>query len=138
MPSSRGHVDRSPAECCSPAELFAANAYSNWSRQLRACVGVFLGSSFTSADVRAMRNTHSWLQTHTAEEVLNLLPEQFHSDSREADLATLRVLMAGLSHDGRMPSGAPENVRRLLSASITDAGKVDLAATWTNEFVDAP
>jgi NitT/TauT family transport system substrate-binding protein len=88
--------------------------------------------------VRAMQRTHAWIQTHTAEEVLDRLPTQFHSDNREVDLDTLRSLMAGLSADGKMPAGAPENVLRLVSGSMEGTPKVDLAATWTNEFVEGP
>jgi NitT/TauT family transport system substrate-binding protein len=56
---------------------------------------------------RAMLKTHAWIQTHTAEEVLALLPPQFHSELREVDLATLRAWVTGLTKDGKMPSGAP-------------------------------
>jgi NitT/TauT family transport system substrate-binding protein len=87
---------------------------------------------------RAMRRTHAWIQAHSAEEVLERLPAQFHSDDKEVDLATLRSWMAGLSSDGKMPAGAPDNVLRVLSSSIEGTPKVDLAATWTNEFVEAP
>jgi NitT/TauT family transport system substrate-binding protein len=88
--------------------------------------------------VRAMRKTHAWIQAHTAEEVLDRLPAEFRSDDKEVDLATLRSWMAGLSSDGKMPAGAPENVLRLLSSSVEGTPKVDLAETWTNEFVEAP
>jgi glycosyl transferase family 4 len=57
LTSSLARVGRRPDECCSPADFFAANAYSNWSRLLHVSVGVFLGSSFTSVAGRAMRNT---------------------------------------------------------------------------------
>jgi NitT/TauT family transport system substrate-binding protein len=88
--------------------------------------------------VHAMQKTHSWLQAHTAEEVLERLPAQFHSDIREADLATLRVLMASLSNDGRMPAGAPENILHMLASSMENAPKLDPSTTWTNEFLGKP
>ena len=63
---------------------------------------------------------------------------QFHSDNREVHLSTLRGLIAGLSDDEKMPAGTPENVLSLLSNFMEGAGKVDLSATWTNEFVEKP
>jgi NitT/TauT family transport system substrate-binding protein len=87
---------------------------------------------------RAMLKTHSWIQAHTAEEVLALLPAQFHSDLKEVDLATLQSLVTGLSKDGKMPAEAPENIGRLVSDSMESTGKIDLSATWTNEFVENP
>jgi NitT/TauT family transport system substrate-binding protein len=88
--------------------------------------------------VRAMRKTHAWIQAHSAEEVLERLPAEFHSDNKEVDLDTLRSLMAGLSREGKMPVGAPENVLSVMSESTEGTPKVDLAATWTNEFVEGP
>jgi NitT/TauT family transport system substrate-binding protein len=85
---------------------------------------------------RAMLKTHVWIQAHTAEEILALLPPQFHSELREVDLATLRALVTGLSKDGKMPAGAPDNILRLISDSMEGTSKVDLSATWTNEFLE--
>jgi NitT/TauT family transport system substrate-binding protein len=85
-----------------------------------------------------MRKTHAWVQAHSAEEVLDRLPAQFHSDIKEVDCVTLRTLIAGLSRDGKMPAGAPENMLQLLSESMETTPKVDLSATWTNQFVEGP
>jgi len=85
--------------------------------------------------VRALQQTHAWIQARPVEEVVDRIPDRFRTENRETDLAVYRILIAGLSKDGKMPPGAPDNLYRILSAS-EKTGSIDLAGTWTNEFVD--
>jgi len=88
----------------------------------------------TNAMVRTLR----WVRAHTAEEVRDRLPVQFRTEDKEADLETLRIIIEGASKDGRMPPGGPEGVRSFVAATNGDVRntKIDLAATYTNQFVD--
>jgi len=85
---------------------------------------------------RGMRRTLEWIHAHSAEEVLGRIPAHLRSDDREADLEHLRLLTGLLSKDGRIPVGGPEAVQRVLSASVDNVMSIDLASTWTNEFLD--
>jgi hypothetical protein len=41
-----------------------------------------------------------------------------------------------LSKDGRIPVGGPEAVQRVLAASMDNVMSIELASTWTNEFLE--
>lgn len=83
-----------------------------------------------------MRRTLVWIHAHSAEEVLDRIPAHLRSDDREADLEHLRLVIGLLSKDGRIPSGGPEAVQRVLAASIDNVMSIDLASTYTNEFLE--
>ena len=86
---------------------------------------------------RAGQRALQWLATHTPEEIRAKLPEGFRSEDEAIDLQIIRWGMATYTADGRMPKGAPETAKRFLDAtveSVRDA-KIDLAATWTDEFL---
>lgn len=86
-----------------------------------------------AAIVRTLR----WTREHSVEEVRDRLPQKFHTDDRDADIETLRGLIASLSPDGRTPPAGAEAVYKVVSASyetLRDA-KIDLSQTYTNEFV---
>jgi NitT/TauT family transport system substrate-binding protein len=85
---------------------------------------------------RAMRRTLEWIHGHSAEEVLARMPAHLRSDDREADLEHLRLVIGLLSKDGRIPVGGPEAVQRVLAASMDNVMSIDLASTWTNEFLE--
>jgi hypothetical protein len=53
-------------------------------------------------------------------------------------LAVVETATEAVLISNRMPVGAPENVLRMLPSSKEGTPKLDLSATWTNEFVEAP
>ena len=85
---------------------------------------------------RAMNRTSAWIRSHSATEMLQRLPPNLRTGNKEADLSILRYHKEATSADGRMPSGSPENALKLLAVSNQRVKSVDLAVTWTNEFVD--
>jgi NitT/TauT family transport system substrate-binding protein len=85
---------------------------------------------------RGMRRTLEWIHAHSAEEVLDRIPAHLRSDDREADLEHLRLVIGLLSKDGRIPVGGPEAVQRVLAASMDNVMSIELASTWTNEFLE--
>lgn len=88
---------------------------------------------------RAIVRALSWIHDHSAEEIRNVMPSEHRFEDAEADLSALRTLKLWFSMDGRMPPEGPEIVRRALAAGSSDArlAVVDLAATYTNEFLEA-
>jgi NitT/TauT family transport system substrate-binding protein len=53
------------------------------------------------------------------------------------DLEIIRWSLPMFTPDGKMPKGAPEAVKHFLDATIDSVrnSKIDLAATWTNQFL---
>jgi len=88
---------------------------------------------------RALQRALHWIATHSPEEIRKLLPEASRSADEASDLEIIRWGRAGLTPDGRMPHGAPEAMKRFLDATSEQVrgAKIDLAATWTNEFLEA-
>jgi NitT/TauT family transport system substrate-binding protein len=89
---------------------------------------------------RALLRALQWINTHTPEEILKHLPDSSRSQDQAADLDVLRWSLPSFTADGKMPKGAPETVRHFLDATIPKVRdtKIDLAATWTDDFLPAP
>jgi NitT/TauT family transport system substrate-binding protein len=86
---------------------------------------------------RALQRTLQWIAAHKPEEIRDRLPESQRSQDAAVDLEILRWSLSSFTADGTMPAGAPEIAKRLLDA-IVDQGrdsKIDLAATWTNQYL---
>jgi NitT/TauT family transport system substrate-binding protein len=81
--------------------------------------------------------TARWLQEHTAEEVYAIIPDQYRTPDKQADLETISKLSTMYSSDGMMTEAGAAVVHEMLSASIGKVkdAKVDLRETYTNEFV---
>lgn len=86
---------------------------------------------------RADRRALAWLRTHSAEELLALLPSAYQTADRETDLAGLRAMQPFYSPDGRMPRAGAEALLATLARTQDTFrnAKIDLAATYTDEFV---
>ena len=86
---------------------------------------------------RAIQRALKWLATQTPEEIRAHLPESVRSQDAAADVGVIRWSLPGLTAGGRMPEGAPEAMKRYLDATVESVrdSKIDLAATWTNEFL---
>lgn len=86
---------------------------------------------------RALLRALQWINTHTPEEVLKVLPDSSRSPDEAADLAILRWSLPSYTTDGKMPKGAPEAIKHYLDATIDKVreSKIDLAATWTDDFL---
>lgn len=87
----------------------------------------------TSALVRTLQ----WIAAHKPEEIRERLPENFRSSDGAVDLDIIRLGMEAYTADGAMPKSAPETMRRYLDATLEKMreAKIDLAATWTNEYL---
>ncbi|MBL8293492.1 MAG: hypothetical protein JNN08_16715 [Bryobacterales bacterium] len=83
-----------------------------------------------------MNRTVRWIREQPAEQILARLPLQLREKDKALHLEQLKILPGMLSKDGRVPHGGPEAVQRVLSASLESVKAVDLASTWTDEFVE--
>ena len=86
---------------------------------------------------RALLRALQWIAAHKPEEIRDRLPDGFRSQDASVDVEIIRWGIAGYTADGRMPRGAPEAMRTYLEATVENVrkAKIDLAATWTNEFL---
>ncbi|MBI1789169.1 MAG: ABC transporter substrate-binding protein [Acidobacteria bacterium] len=86
---------------------------------------------------RALRRTLEWIQTHTPRQIMEQMPPEYRGEDPAIYLEALERSMHIFSPDGLMPPEGPETVRRMLAQSLEKApgAGLDLAATYTNEFV---
>ena len=82
--------------------------------------------------VRTLRFIHS----HGPEEILAVIPPEISGPDRIAYLRTLREEIPMFAGDGRMPTGAAEQERRVLAELNPKYKQVRVEATYTNSFVD--
>ena len=83
--------------------------------------------------VRTLRFIHS----HSPEEILAVIPPEISGPDRVAYLRTLKEEIPMFAGDGRMPTGAAEQERRVLAELNPRYKQVRVAETYTNTFVDA-
>ena len=77
------------------------------------------------------------MRAHPASEIRQRMPSQFRTDYGDTDVESLKSMQAMLSPDGKLTPESVEAVHQVLSASLEDvrAAKIDLAKTYTNEFI---
>jgi NitT/TauT family transport system substrate-binding protein len=84
-----------------------------------------------------MVHSLKWLQTAGPGDLLKTVPEAYLLGDRALYLASFNQLRESISPTGLMPEDGPRTLSRLL-ASFDPAfkpDKLDLAATFSNEFV---
>lgn len=86
---------------------------------------------------QSILRTLRWIRDHSAEEVLDAMPERYRLPDREADLEALRTTIPGFSTDGLMPVQGAEAVRKAQAFSLEKVRHATfaLSETYTNEFV---
>lgn len=80
--------------------------------------------------------TLKWMSTHTPEEIADKMPSDYYGGDKNLYIQALKGQLPMFTADGKMPTGVPENVQKILSSFKPDVKKVDLSKTYTNEFVD--
>lgn len=80
---------------------------------------------------RAMVRTLDWARAHSAEEMMQRLGRQPSREEAEG----LRSLIAASADRGLMPGKGPEAVRDMLAATYPEARQLDLASTFTDEYL---
>jgi len=92
----------------------------------------------TQKVVNALVETMHWINTHSAADIADKLPKDFVSNklsTREEYINALATDKSQFLPDGMMPEGGPKTVLDELTFAGKVKGKVDLPATYTNEFV---
>ena len=92
--------------------------------------------ALTMASVKALH----WIKTHTAEQIAEKMPEQFFQSDKALYVTSLKENLEMFSLDGRIPLTGVQTIVKVLSAFdkavVTNAGRVNPAAAFTNDFVD--
>ena len=86
---------------------------------------------------RAGLRTMEWLRASSVNQIRERLPTAFRTGDEAIDTTGLEALKAMLSRDGKLSLEAAATVRKVLGISIAEVrtANIDLAATFTNEFV---
>jgi NitT/TauT family transport system substrate-binding protein len=92
----------------------------------------------TQALTNAMVATLRWIHSHTAEEIMAKMPEEFVGTDKALYLAALKNTLPMYSLTGRMDPKGAQAVLAVFSQSVPEVAKanVDLAKTYTNKFVE--
>jgi len=87
--------------------------------------------------VNAYVKTLKWMQTHSAEQIADMMPPDYYAGNKALYVAALQNQMAIYSPDGSMPAGAPQSVlnTEYQSNLIPQSKQIDLSLTYTNQFV---
>jgi NitT/TauT family transport system substrate-binding protein len=87
--------------------------------------------------VDALVATMHWINTHTATDIADALPQQFVQNStitKDQYVAGLTTDKGQFLPDGIMPAGGPKTILAMEKVIGTDVSKVSLANTFTNDF----
>ncbi len=80
-----------------------------------------------------------YIQTHTPEEIASKMPQEYIGGDLQNYLDALKKDLPLFSTTGAMPADGPQSVYNVLKLSdpvVKGAASVDLAATYTNKFVE--
>ena len=91
-----------------------------------------IAQRLADAFVKTLRFLHS----HSAEEILAVIPPEITGPDRATYLRTLKAELPMFAGEGRMPAGAAEQELRVLGEFNPALKQVKVEETYTNEFVD--
>ncbi len=107
---------------------------------------VFMQNSYVNAHkdvvqklVNAYVKTLKWMHTHTAEQISDMMPQDYYAGNKSLYVTALQNQLAIFSPDGNMPAGGPQSVLNTENETNTSVqGKtINLNATYTNQFTSA-
>lgn len=88
---------------------------------------------------RAFARTMEYIQTHSAEQIADLMPRDYYGGDKALYVQALNASLPMYTADGRMPAGGPETVLQVLAANkpLIKSKNIDLSKTYTNAFLPA-
>ncbi|MGB9366818.1 MAG: ABC transporter substrate-binding protein [Xanthobacteraceae bacterium] len=91
--------------------------------------------ALVSAFVRGLK----WVQSHNAEEIARMMPEEYMLGDRPLFVEAIKANHDAYSPDGRFLKDGPETALKVLKAfdPNVQSATIDLAKTYTTKFVDA-
>lgn len=104
---------------------------------------VFMQNAYVNAHpatvqklVNAYVKTLKWIHTHTAEQIADMMPQDYYAGNKSLYVTSLQNQLAIFSPDGNMPDGGPQSVLNTENETNTSVqGKqIDLNSTYTNQF----
>lgn len=86
---------------------------------------------------RALSATLQWMRSHSAEEIRGKMPASLRIEDAAVELEGVRSLRNMLSEDGIFSADGAATVQKVLGTSMENVrnAKIDLAKTYTNEFL---
>ncbi|MBV8838937.1 MAG: ABC transporter substrate-binding protein [Alphaproteobacteria bacterium] len=93
----------------------------------------------TQALVNAFVRGLKWVQSHNAEEISKMMPEEYALGDKALFIESIKANHDAYSPDGRFLKDAPETAYKVLKAfdpNVQNA-KIDLSKTFTSKFVEA-
>jgi NitT/TauT family transport system substrate-binding protein len=86
----------------------------------------------------AILGTLAWIHGHSAEEIMAKMPPELVGKNTELYLAALKNTIPMYSETGKMDPKGADAVLAVFSESSPEVAKanIDVAKTWTNQFVD--
>jgi sulfonate transport system substrate-binding protein len=89
---------------------------------------------------RAMVKTLRWIDGHSPEDIVRAIPADLKREDPLAYLEAVRRTKTIFSRDGVLPHSGAEAVLRMMKATHEKVrtSNIDLAGTYTNQFVTAP
>ncbi len=91
--------------------------------------------ALVSAFVRGLK----WVQSHNAEEIAKMMPEEYMLGDKPLFIEAIKANHEAYSPDGRFLKDAPETALKVLKAfdPNVQSATIDLAKTYTTKFVEA-
>lgn len=90
--------------------------------------------------VTAFVQTLQWIDTHSPEQIADMMPRQYASADRELYIQSISDSIGMFNGDGMMKPEAAQNVLRILGQYSKNVARVkdriELSATYTNQFVE--
>jgi NitT/TauT family transport system substrate-binding protein len=85
----------------------------------------------------AMKRSLRWIHTHSAEQVMGAIPDEYKGNDSDLYLRALRDILPVFSTDGLMPKDGPSHMRDFLSASDPQLLQAHfrLEDTYTDAYV---
>jgi NitT/TauT family transport system substrate-binding protein len=94
----------------------------------------------TQRVVTALVATMHWINTHSAADIANALPQAFVSNAtitKDQYIAGLTTDKGQFLPDGIMPAGGPATIFAMEKALGVDTSKVQISGTFTNDYAQA-